>query len=144
MIIRPLEMNDFPQWLPLWNGNNQNVIKPDLTTETWSRITNAHYPVYGLGAFENDQMLGLIHYVLHPTTGNINPVCYMQDVYVDPAQRKKGVAKAMTQQLVEIGRKEGWARLYWLAEAGNEAAQNLYKTLGVKLDFTLHIVPLGK
>lgn len=144
MIIRSLEMNDFPLWLPLWNGNNQGQINADLTTETWSRITNTHYPVHGLGAFEKDQMRGLIHYVLHPTTGSIQPVCYMQDVYVDPPQRRKGIAKAMTRALVEIGQKQGWARLYWLAEAGNEAAQNLYKTLGVKMDFTLHIVPLGK
>jgi RimJ/RimL family protein N-acetyltransferase len=38
---------------------------------------------------------------------------------------------------------ENWARIYWLADGSNDAAQRLYKNLGVKLDFSLHIMPLG-
>ena len=36
---------------------------------------------------DGDALLGMIQYVLHPTTGAINDACYMQDVYVDPAHR---------------------------------------------------------
>ena len=126
----------------IWNGNNQGIINDALTRETWSRLCDPASLVCGLGAFRGDQMEGLAHYILHPTTGNIALVCYMQDVYVDPAQRRKGIAKALIGALAAKGETEGWARIYWLAEAGNGAAQNLYKTLGTRLDFTLHIMPL--
>ena len=141
-MIRPLQNADYEIWLPLWDGNNLGTRDEAVTAETWRRLMDAKSGVGGLAAFEGERMCGLVHYVLHPTTGAIAPVCYMQDLYVDPARRKKGIARALVQELVKIGNKEEWARLYWLAEADNKAAQALYKTLGVKLNFTLHVMPL--
>jgi ribosomal protein S18 acetylase RimI-like enzyme len=65
----------------------------------------------------------------------------MQDVFTAPAHRRRGVARQLIGELAAIGREQGWPRIYWLAEADNEAAQNLYATIGVKLDFTLHALP---
>lgn len=144
MKIRPLQKEDYAAWLPLWDGNNLGTRDEAVTAETWRRLMDENNPVKGLGAFGGDKMRGLVHYVLHPTTGAIAPACYMQDLYVDPAHRKKGIARALVQELVSIGQKEKWARIYWLAEAENKAAQALYKTLGVKLNFTLHVMPLGR
>lgn len=141
--IRPLEMNDFPNWLPLWDGNNQGARDEAVTTETWSRIINPSAQVNGLCAMEKDKMVGLVHYILHATTGHIEPVCYMQDVYVDPDHRGRGIARKMVEELVRIGKREKWARMQWFAEADNEAAQALYKNLGVKLNFSLHVMPLS-
>ncbi len=140
--VRAFEDHDFEQWLPLWAGNNQGHIDEAVTAETWNRLLTSIYPVHGFGAFENHEMVGLLHYILHPVTGHIDPVCYMQDVYTDPDHRRKGVARALIEQLTRTGRLEQWARIYWLAEADNEAAQALYKTIGVRLNFSLHVLPL--
>ncbi len=141
--IRPLEPNDFPDWLPLWDGNNQGQRNEAVTTETWARLTDPDYPVFGLCAENSGKMAGILHYILHPTTGSIQPVCYMQDLYVDPRARQKGIGKALVQELAGLGKAEKWARLYWLAEEDNKAAQKLYKNLGVKLNFSLHVMPLN-
>lgn len=141
--IRPLRPEDFPDWLPLWDGNNDGKRRENITTETWARLIDPDVDVHGLGAFQDDVMLGLVHYVVHPVTGSIEPVCYMQDLYVDPKHRQKGVARALVKALSEIGKKENWNRMYWLAETNNIAAQNLYKNLGVKLNFTLHVWPIA-
>lgn len=142
--IRPFNLQDFPAWLSLWNGNNDGVRNEVVTTETWARLIDPAFPVYGLGAEVNGALVGLVHYVLHPTTGSIAMAAYMQDLYVDPAHRRTGIARALVEELAKIAGREKWSRLYWLAEGKNEAAQNLYKTLhktlGVKLDFTLHVV----
>lgn len=143
LTIRPLQADDFPQWLPLWDGNNMGQRNEAVTTETWARLTDTGSAVHGLCATEKGKLVGLVHYILHPTTGSIAPVCYMQDVYVMPEHRLKGIARALVEKVAETGRREKWARMYWLAEAENKAAQALYKELGVKLDFTLHILPLG-
>lgn len=140
--IRPLVLNDFPHWLPLWDGNNLGRRDEALTTETWSRILDSDYPVYGLGAVHKGELAGILHYVLHPTTGNINSVCYMQDLYVSPDHRSKGIARKMVYELSEIAKQEKWARIYWLADAKNEAAQALYKDIGVRLNFTFHVLPV--
>ncbi|GJL85903.1 MAG: N-acetyltransferase [Micavibrio sp.] len=140
LTIRPLVQNDFPQWLPLWDGNNMDQRNEDVTTETWSRLLDPAYPVHGLCAMQEDKMLGFVHYVIHPTTGSIEPVCYMQDVYVDPVQRRKGIARALVEEVAKVKERENWARIYWLAEGDNEVAQELYKDIGVKLNFTLHVL----
>lgn len=143
LTIRTLQPEDFEFWLPLWNGNNQGVENEAVTKQTWARLISPDEPVCGLGAFDGETMLGLVHYILHPTTGHLNPVCYMQDVFVDPAHRRKGIAKALVHKVAETGQSEKWARIYWLAESDNIPAQNLYKNHGVKLNFTLHVLPIG-
>ena len=141
-IIRPLKSDDYEAWLPLWDGNNLGMRHDALTAETWKRLMDSSVDVYGLAAFSGPEMVGLVHYILHPTTGSIEPVCYMQDVFVNPAHREKGIARSLVNEVARIGRAQKWARMYWLAEADNYAAQRLYKSIGVKLDFTLHILPL--
>ena len=141
--IRPLKQNDFPNWLPLWDGNNQGQRNEDVTAQTWSRLIDPGAGVHGLGAFDGEAMLGLVHYILHPSTGTLEPICYMQDVYVAPEHRKQGIARRLVREVAKIGERENWARMYWLAETANEPAQKLYKNIGVKLDFTLHILPLS-
>ena len=145
MIIQPLQAADYDQWLPLWQANTEHALDDDITAETWRRICDPDFPIFGLGArIDKDSPLaGICHYVLHPTTGNSKQVCYMQDLYIDPAQRRRGLARGLVMALAGLGAAQGWARIYWLAEAENEAAQTLYKSLGYKLNFTLHVLPVG-
>lgn len=139
MSIRPLERKDYDSWLPLWNANCLGKMSDDVTAETWRRITNPKETVFGLGAFENEGLVGILHYVLHPTTGYKEPACYMQDLYTDEAYRRQGIARRLVWELNDLGIREKWARIYWFADNQNEAVQNLYKNLGVRMDFSLHM-----
>ncbi|MCB1557119.1 MAG: GNAT family N-acetyltransferase [Alphaproteobacteria bacterium] len=140
--IQPLTATDYDQWRPLWEENNEGLCASDVTRETWRRLIDPDSPVHGLALHANAQIAGILHYVLHPTTGQIAPVCYMQDVFIRPDHRRKGYARALIAELAHIGKQKGWARIYWLADSRNEAAQTLYKTLGIRLDFSLHVLPL--
>lgn len=142
--ITPLSPADYTEWLPLWQANTEHSVSDDVTAQTWDRINSKESGIGGLCARESQTgpIAGICHYILHPTTGNLNPVCYMQDLYITPDFRRKGLARALVTHLAQIGGAEKWARLYWLAEGKNEAAQHLYRSLGLKLDFTLHVLPL--
>lgn len=142
--IQPVNKTDYEGWLALWNGNNGVAIDPRITLQTWDRLNDPAIPVHGLIAHDGDICCGLVHYILHPVTGHLHNACYMQDLYVLPAYRRRGIGRQMVEMLVERGRAMQWARLYWLAEAGNREAQELYKNLGVKLDFTFHVMPLER
>ena len=141
LTIRQFKQSDFDNWLPLWNENNQGHENEEVTRQTWERLLDPDSHVNGLGAFDGNKLLGLLHYILHPVTGHLHPVCYMQDLFVSESHRRKGVGRALVNQLADKGRKEDWARMYWLAEADNLEAQELYKNIGVRLNFTLHILP---
>jgi ribosomal protein S18 acetylase RimI-like enzyme len=144
LVIRKIEKGDYAGWVPLWDGNNLGVRDDSVTALTWARLNDPSFPMKGLIAIEDNKPTGLLHYVTHPTTGSVKDVCYMQDVYVAEHARKRGIAKALVRELTRRAQtQENWARIYWLADGSNEAAQKLYKNLGVKLDFSLHIMPLS-
>ena len=116
----------------------------EVTTETWSRLCDPQNgQVNGLCAEQDGEMLGIVHYILHPTTGQINPVCYMQDVYVDPAHRRKGIGKRLVGEVTKIAKQEKWARMYWLTQDGNAEAKAMYENFGIKLNFTLYVLPIS-
>lgn len=139
--VRALSFDDFPSWLPLWIENNQGQNDEAVTSQTWQRLCDPASMVHGLGAFDEDgTLLGILHYILHPTTGSLHPACYMQDLFVTPAQRGKGVAKVLLAELERTHRREKWARIYWLAERYNPEAQALYKKFGVEIPFSVHVL----
>lgn len=141
--IRTLSPGDYDAWLPLWTKNNLGQEDKAVTAATWAKLTDSESPVRGKGAFLHDgDMAGLVHYILHPVTGSLAPAAYMQDLYVDTPFRRHGIAKQLVEAVANTGKREKWARLYWLAEGGNEAAQALYKNIGVRLDFSFHVMPL--
>ncbi|MCK5384448.1 MAG: GNAT family N-acetyltransferase [Alphaproteobacteria bacterium] len=144
LVIRPLVLEDYSKWLPLWNGNNLGQHNEDVTAKTWERLCDPkNTQVNGLAADMGGRLLGITHYILHPTTGHINQVCYMQDVYVDPAHRRKGIAKRMVEELTKIAVREKWARMYWLTQTGNLEAKAMYESFGVKLDFSFYVLPIS-
>jgi ribosomal protein S18 acetylase RimI-like enzyme len=144
MIIRPLTHKDYNSWLPLWQENCLHLIKDNITAETWRRLPNPKENVHGLGAFEDDKLIGFLHYVLHPITGFIEPACYMQDLFVATESRGQGLAKRLVWELETIGKTENWARIYWFADKDNETVQKLYKNLGIEMNFGLHMLQTQK
>ena len=143
MIIRPLQKSDYPQWLTLWNGNCDNKVPLKTTTKTWQWICAEDSGVGGIGLFDDTgTLLGITHYILHKSTGNDTDAALMQDLYVSPKHRGLGYASLLVRELAEIGKEESWCRLYWLADENNDAAQKLYQKIGVKLAFSLHVMPI--
>ena len=140
MEIRALNRKDYEQWLPLWQENCLHQIDDAITQSTWQRLTNPKETVFALGAFDGTNLKGFLHYILHPTTGFIEPACYMQDLFTDKDNRNQGIAKRLIWELNDIGKSQNWARIYWFADKDNIAAQNLYKTLGIEMNFSLHML----
>ncbi len=141
--IRPVRPEDYEAWLPLWQSNNLGQSRDTVTAETWRRLNDPASHVHGLTAWDDDRLAGFVHYITHPVTGHIQPACYMQDLFVAPDFRRQGLGKRLVMALAAEARERQYARLYWLAESRNEAAQALYASLGVRLDFSFHMLPLS-
>lgn len=143
-IIDDIRAADRQAWQKLWDAINLGHKNDAVSDETWQRLLDPGSPVKGLVARLDGHLAGLVHYIIHPVTGHIEPVAYMQDLFVDPSFRHKGIARALVLHLAELGRQKKWVRLYWLAEAKNTEVQALYRHLGTKLDFSLYVLPLHK
>ena len=80
----------------------------------------------GLLALRDGQAAGLVHYIFHPHNWRLEDVCYLQDLYTDPAFRGGGVGRALIEAVYEAADKRGAPSVYWLTQDFNDTARVLY------------------
>lgn len=70
----------------------------------------------------------------HPTyeTGHAEHGLYVGDLYVAPAHRRQGIARAMLAALARAGHARGARHLWLTAKDGNRAAHAFYRRLGAR------------
>jgi GNAT superfamily N-acetyltransferase len=60
------------------------------------------------------------------------PGIYLEDLYIRPAFRKKGIGKALLNYLIELAKTENCGRVEWVVLDWNRSAIDFYKSLGAK------------
>ena len=145
LVIRPVVPDDFPQWMPLWDGYNafygrkDATALPDAITQmTWSRFFDAYEPAHALVAEQEGQLVGLVHYLFHRSTTSISPTCYLQDLFTQEGARGKGVGRALIEAVYIQARLAGTGRVYWLTHETNETAMKLYNQMAEKSGFVVY------
>ncbi|MBO3738165.1 GNAT family N-acetyltransferase [Actinoplanes flavus] len=106
---------------------------------------------YGLTltvALRNARPAGLITTLVLPASLRLGQACSVRDLFVDPTQRRTGVARTLMAHAIAEARTAGALRVSLQTEPGNTAAQALYTELGfhpvpdlTSLTLTLPSVP---
>lgn len=60
------------------------------------------------------------------------PGIYLEDLYVRPEFRNKGIGKALLNYLIGLAREQDCGRVEWVVLDWNESAINFYKSIGAK------------
>ncbi len=71
------------EWLQhlLWT-RGAAALPPETTQMTWSRFFDAYEPVDAMVAESSGkQLVGLVHYLFHRSTSQIDPICYPQNIF---------------------------------------------------------------
>ena len=95
---------------------------------TWHRLLGDG-PVHGLAAWLDGRMVAVAHYVFHASVWGVEGRCYLADLFVAPAARRRGVATEVIHRVARDARENGFRSLYWntLADA---PARELYDRVG--------------
>ena len=148
--IRPVTRADFDQWLPLWKGYNAfykrvgpAAVPMEVTRTTWARFFDGYEPMHALVAESDGRLVGLTHYLFHRNTIMLGPVCYLQDLFTDPALRGKGVGKALIEGVYERAKAAGSTRVYWHTHETNKTAMRLYDYVATHSGFVVYRKDLG-
>jgi len=139
MHIRELAKSDFAEWEPLWQGylTFYESEAPDETTKlSFDRLTAG---TDQMGAFvaEGDDggLIGMVHWLRHPSTWVPNDYCYLQDLFVAPEVRGGGVGRALIEAVYARAADLGCNRVYWLTQETNVTAMKLYDRVAEKSGF---------
>ena len=127
--IRPAEARDEAAWRTLWDGYcrfYEVSLGRAVTDRTWERILDANSPVHAIIAEHQGRVVGIATYILHENTWELSPVCYLEDLFVEPGLRADGIGHSLIDWLVAAMEANGWSRLYWLTKENNYRARGLY------------------
>jgi GNAT superfamily N-acetyltransferase len=143
--VRAAVSADEPRWRELWAGYNafyEADIPEAITQATWRKILNPAVPVFGRVADIDGRLVGFSNSVLHESTWESGPICYLEDLFVASTARGAGVGRMLLQDLVVLARQNGWPKLYWHTRANNITARRLYDTFTRADDFVRYVVRL--
>ena len=141
--IRDLSVADEDRWRELWRGYcdfYEKVLPDEVTDSTWRRLLDEkETDMFSLMACDDEgRVVGMVNCVLHRVTWGLEPVCYLEDLFVDPATRKRGAGKTLIEAVCERGRAEGWHRVYWRTKSNNVTARSLYDKVGDLTDWVVY------
>lgn len=130
--IRNTTPEDEAAWCGLWAqylAYYKVDLAPEVTANTWARAYDPKSPMRIRLAVEGDTVLGFAVHLHHPSTWVIGEDCYLEDLFVSPDARGKGVGRALIADLQALAKANGWQRLYWHTEEGNATARRLYDSI---------------
>ncbi len=144
-IIREAEPRDEDAWRRLWAGYLRfyRAEVPEAATDVaWARLLDPESDMACLVAVEGGEVIGICNYLFHASTWSPQPVCYLQDLYVDPQARGSGAARALILACEKAARDAGAFRLYWTTQEYNGPARSLYDTIVPRSSFIVYRKPL--
>ncbi|WP_197022952.1 GNAT family N-acetyltransferase [Xanthobacter sp. 91] len=144
LLIADAQPQDEAAWRRLWAGYNafyETEVGADITARTWARILDPEVPIIGRIARRGSAPVGFSISILHEGTWVANPVCYLEDLFVDPACRGGGIGRALIADLVRMGKERGWSSLYWHTRQDNPA-RRLYDSFVAADDFVRYRMDL--
>jgi GNAT superfamily N-acetyltransferase len=143
--VRPVARADFAAWLLLWEGYNTfygrhgaTALPDDIIQMTWSRFFDAYEPMHALIAERDGQALGIAHYLFHRSTIQIEPTCYLQDLFTAEAARGMGVGRALIDAVYKCAAAAGCQRVYWHTHESNATAMALYDNVADRSGFVVY------
>jgi hypothetical protein len=86
--VRPLVPSDEAVWRPLWRAYlafYETELPEEIYAASFARLVDPAVTDYaGLIAEADGEAVGIVHYIFHRHGWRIEPVCYLQDLYVAP------------------------------------------------------------
>lgn len=135
LTIRPLEASDRAQWDEMWQAYivfYKASVPDEVTEKTWARILDPRIDEQGGGIIglvaidETGRPVGIVHALLHLSTWSIEPICYIEDLFVRPDIRGGGAGRALLEAIADMGRAKGWGGCYWKTADDNYPGRTLY------------------
>lgn len=131
VVVRDAKPDDFDEWRVLWQGYLDfagSQLDESITQATWARVHAVNSSLICRVAELDKQLVGFALCVMHEGTWVTQPLCYLEDLFVDARVRGKGAGRALINALQDEGRQKGWAKLYWVTRSHNPA-RKLYDQL---------------
>ncbi|NRG16876.1 GNAT family N-acetyltransferase [Rhizobiales bacterium] len=97
-----------------------------------------------IGAFDGERAIGFAIYFDLPEIITGLRIGQLDEIYVTPDERRKGIARKMIEALVNEGQSRGWLELRWIVPGRNEPAVTLYDKIAEPAGWKGYIIPIDR
>lgn len=136
IVIRPATAADIPLILRFIRDLAvYEQLLPEVAA-TEERLQATLFPAAGqpaaecLLAFWQDQPAGFAVFFQNYSTFLAQPGLYLEDLFVEPALRGRGIGKALLLRCAALANARGCGRMEWAVLDWNEPAKGFYRRLG--------------
>lgn len=138
--VRRLEAKDKAAWLPLFKAYIEfykSTVADEVIELTWRRLMEGAGDFHiGLVAVrEDDVPIGIAHVLFHRSTWSPTHYCYLEDLFVEPKLRAKGIGRALIEAVYREADARKCTRTYWSTQEFNYRARGLYDQVATKSAF---------
>lgn len=136
LTIRSVHVTDVPIILRFIRELAEYEREPNAVVATEELIRASLFDeghvAHGLIAARDDAPVGFAIYFFNFSTWIGRPGLYLEDLYVTPAARRGGVARALLAHLARIAVDKNCGRMEWAVLNWNEPALQFYRGLGAR------------
>lgn len=115
------ELAEFEKLLNMVEITEANLEKVLFGDEKFVEVLIAEY---------DDELAGQALFFKNFSTFVGKPGIYLEDLYVKPEYRGKGIGKALLQKIISIAKERDYGRVEWCVLDWNKTAIDFYKSLG--------------
>jgi GNAT superfamily N-acetyltransferase len=130
IIIAPPLPADYADWRRLYEGYASFYKMPmtdAVAGRVWHWLLDPQHVLEALVARTGEgHVVGLAHFraMPRPLTGSV--AGFLDDLFVEPDMRGRGVADRLFESLAAVGRERRWALIRWLTADNNYRARGVY------------------
>jgi GNAT superfamily N-acetyltransferase len=138
LVIRPATVDDVPLILTFIRGLAEFENLAREVTATEERLRATLYPTSGhpaaecVLAFADDTAAGFALFFSNYSTFLAKPGLYLEDLFVTPELRGRGIGKALLLHLAKLAVSRDCGRLEWTVLDWNHAAIGFYESIGAQ------------
>jgi ribosomal protein S18 acetylase RimI-like enzyme len=144
--IRPIAPADHDDWRELFRDYGvfyETRFDDAVLDGVWAWLLDPDHEVSALVAEDDGQLVGFAHIRRVADTFTAGPSWFLDDLYVLPAARGRGVARALIERGYADATASGGGTFRWITAADNETAQLLYDRIATRAGWVVYEKELG-
>jgi GNAT superfamily N-acetyltransferase len=145
--VAPLAPEHRPDWNRLYGAYAdfyRSTQSAAMRDEVWGWTQDGAHPVSGFIALDGPgRGIGLAHYRPFPRPLAASTGGFLDDLFVAPDWRGKGVAEALVEAVASEGRRRGWTVIRWITAEDNHRGRGFYEKVAERTGWVTYQIPLG-
>ena len=139
--VRPVTAPDEPAWRELFSAYGrfyETEFPVQVLDGVWAWLMDPNHPERCFVAVDNGEILGFAHLQQQVDTFRAGTGWFLDDLYVRPEARGRGVGRALIEALSAFAKEHGGGDVRWITAEDNHTAQSLYDSLAKKTTWVLY------